>query len=143
MRKIERSALVMYSDEQMYRLVNDIEAYPRFMEGCTGAEILHRDEFSIEARLHLGKAGIQQTFVTRNRLEPPHTMHMALVEGPFSSFQGTWHFKTLNETACKVSLSLEFEFQNKVLDLAAGKWFEAVANKQVDSLCERAKVIYA
>jgi len=141
-RKIERSALVMYSDEQMYSLVNDIEAYPQFMAGCSGAEILQRDDTMIEARLELSKAGIQQNFVTRNTLDRPRSMQMCLVEGPFSHFEGVWQFKALNATACKVTLTMEFEFTNKVLDLAAGKWFDGVANQQVESLCERARTIY-
>lgn len=142
MRKIERSALVMYSVEQMFSLVNDIEAYPKYMEGCVGVEILHRDESCIEARLHLSKAGIKQSFVTRNQLEAPNSMHMRLVEGPFSRFEGVWSFRSLSETACKVTLELDFEFNNKVLDLAAGRWFEGLANQQVESLCARARAIY-
>ncbi len=142
MRRIERSALVMYSAEQMFALVNDIAAYPQFMEGVSATDIIHSDGEVIEARLHVSKAGIKQSFVTRNRLEVPTAMHMELVEGPFSQFAGAWHFKALNDEACKVSLVLAFEFDNKILDLAAGTWFESVANQQVDSLCERAKVVY-
>ena len=142
MRRIERSALVMYSAEQMFALVNDIAAYPQFMEGVSSTEIIHADENMIEARVDVSKAGIKQSFVTRNRLEAPVAMYMELVKGPFSQFEGAWHFKALNDEACKVSLELAFEFDNMILDLAAGAWFESVANQQVDSLCERAKVVY-
>jgi len=34
MTRIDRSALVMYSAQQMYALVDDIEHYPAFMQGC-------------------------------------------------------------------------------------------------------------
>jgi len=140
--KIERNALVSYSAEQMFALVNDIEAYPQYMDGCVGAKVLYRDDKTIEARLDLNKAGIQQSFTTRNELEPPLRMSMSLVEGPFSQFEGYWAFKPLTDAACKVSLVLGFEFRNKVLELAAGAWFESTASKQVDSLCQRARVIY-
>lgn len=139
---LERSALVAYSSQQMFDLVNDIEAYPEYMDGCVEAVILSREGDQLEARLNLSKAGISQSFVTRNTLEPPRAMHMSLVEGPFSRLEGGWRFVALAEDACKVILALDFEFSNKVVGLAAGKWFESVANRQVDTLCERAKVIY-
>jgi ribosome-associated toxin RatA of RatAB toxin-antitoxin module len=62
---IERSALVNYSAAQMYALVNDIEQYPDFMQGCIAAEILERDEDVVVGKLTLGKAGIRYSFTTR------------------------------------------------------------------------------
>lgn len=140
--KVERSALVNYSAQQMFDLINDIEAYPQFMEGCVGAKILARGDNWVEARLDLSKAGVQQSFVTRNQLQPPLCMTLQLVDGPFKSLAGAWRFTPLGEAACKVAFSLEFELQNRLLGLAVGKLFEAVSTKQVDALCLRAKQIY-
>lgn len=140
--KIERSALVHYSAQQMYDLINDIEAYPQYMDGCTGAKVLARGEDWLEARLELGKAGVTQSFVTRNQLQAPHKMTMSLVDGPFNFLRGIWQFTPLSEQACKVNFSLEFEMKNRLLGMAVGKLFESVGSKQVDALCARAKQIY-
>lgn len=35
MPQISRTALVPYSAEQMYQLVNDVQSYPQFLPGCT------------------------------------------------------------------------------------------------------------
>ncbi|WP_188150908.1 type II toxin-antitoxin system RatA family toxin [Teredinibacter waterburyi] len=142
MKRIERSALVGYSAEQMYQLVNDFESYPQFMKGCVGAELLSRGEDWLEARLELSKAGIQQSFVTHNDLIPPTTMRLRLVEGPFTHMEGEWFFQALSATACKVNFWLEFEFSNKLLGFAAGRLFEQAASEQVDALCRRAKTVY-
>lgn len=139
---VNRSALVNYSAQQMFDLVNDIEAYPQYMDGCVGAKVLKREDDWLEARLELSKAGVSQSFVTRNQLQAPERMSMVLVDGPFKYLKGCWRFTALNETACKVSFDLEFELQSKLLGMAVGKLFEAVASKQVDALCERAKQIY-
>jgi ribosome-associated toxin RatA of RatAB toxin-antitoxin module len=140
--KIERSALVNYSAQQMYDLVDDIEAYPQFMDGCVGAKVLARGDTWVEARLDLNKAGVTQSFVTRNQLQPPHKMAMELVDGPFNYLRGVWQFTPLGETACKVSFQLEFEMKNRLLGMAVAKLFESVGSKQVDALCTRAKQIY-
>ncbi|MCE3252687.1 MAG: ubiquinone-binding protein [Cellvibrio sp.] len=140
--RVERSALVHYSAAQMFELINDIEAYPQFMDGCIGAKILARGDDWLEARLELSKAGVNQSFITRNQLQPPHSMSMDLVDGPFKYLRGVWRFTPLGEHACKVTFELEFELQNRLLGMAAGKLFEAVSNKQVDALCARAKQVY-
>lgn len=140
--RVERSALVNYSASQMFDLVNDIEAYPRFMDGCIGAKILARGDDWLEARLELSKGGVSQSFVTHNQLQPPHSMSMDLVDGPFKYLRGVWRFTPLGEQACKVTFELEFELQNRLLGMAVGKLFEGVSNKQVDALCARAKQVY-
>ena len=139
---VERSALVNYSAQQMFDLINDIDAYPQFMDGCVGAKILARGDDWLEARLELSKAGVSQSFVTRNQLLPPHSMSMSLVDGPFKYLRGVWRFNPLGESACKVIFELEFELQNRLLGMAVGKLFESVSTKQVDALCTRAKQIY-
>ncbi len=139
---IERSALVPYSAEQMFSLVNDIAAYPRFMEGCEGAEILSEGDDWLEARLDLSASGVVQSFVTRNTMVIPESIHMSLVSGPFKTLEGRWLFQPLTDSACKISFELQFEFANKLLALAAGRWFEKIANRQVDAMTQRAEVIF-
>lgn len=38
MPQISRTALVPYSAEQMYQLVNDVQSYPQFLPGCTESD---------------------------------------------------------------------------------------------------------
>ena len=40
MQNINRTALVPYSDQKMYDLVNNVENYPEFLPWCGGSEIL-------------------------------------------------------------------------------------------------------
>ncbi len=142
MRQIERSALIAFSDQQMFTLVNDIEAYPKYMSGCVGSEVLQRTDDEVVARLDLSKMGMSYSFTTRNHLDAPKTMDMQLVEGPFKELKGLWSFDALSPSACKVSLCLEFTFSNSLVAKAAEKWFESVANELVDGLCRRARQVY-
>ena len=68
MAQVSRSALIGYSAQQMFDLVNDIEQYPQFMQGCRSARILSLSDTELVGELSLAKAGITQTFVTRNML---------------------------------------------------------------------------
>lgn len=143
MAKIERSALVRFSCAQMFTLVNDVARYPEFMPGCVGAEVLAESGTSLTARLTLKAAGIEQSFVTCNALTPPERMDMALVEGPFKRFSGRWEFLPLGDLGCKVVFTLDFDLNNGLVAMAAGKVFEAVASQQVDCLCRRAEQLYS
>jgi ribosome-associated toxin RatA of RatAB toxin-antitoxin module len=139
---IQRSALVPFAAEAMYQLVNAIDTYPQFMDGCVGAQILAQNSEYMEARLELAKGGMRYSFVTRNRLLPPQRIELALIEGPFDNFGGYWNFQALNEHACKVTLHLEFELSSKLLSFAARKVFDGIANQMVDALVKRANALF-
>jgi len=81
---------------------------------------------------------VQISLMTRNNLSAPSEIEMTLEDGPFKTFLGVWKFTALTDTACKVSLDLDFEFKSRGLGLAASNLFSGVANKLVDSLCTRA-----
>lgn len=135
--------MIGYSCQKMFSLINDIEAYPEYMAGCVGAEVLAREDDWLEARLDLSKAGFKHSFVTRNTLVPPSSMSMELVSGPFNQLIGSWRFLALSGSACKVLFSLEYEFSNKILGAMMNRVFEKVAGEQVQCLCDRAKQIYS
>ena len=76
MNDIRRSALLPYSAELIYQLINDVEAYPQYMDGCVGAEVLLADESMMEARLDLSRAGIKMSFSTCSFYVIRHTISL-------------------------------------------------------------------
>jgi ribosome-associated toxin RatA of RatAB toxin-antitoxin module len=139
---IERSALVPYSADQMYALVDDVTQYPQFMHGCIAAEVVSRTPEELIRKLTLGKAGLRYSFTTRNLLTAGVRMDMTLVEGPFRSFSATWHFKALTPEASKVSLVMHFEWAGGLLGAAMEKLFQHSANSLVDEVVNRAQKVY-
>ncbi|MBL4567429.1 MAG: type II toxin-antitoxin system RatA family toxin [Porticoccus sp.] len=132
----------MYSAQQMFDLVNDVASYPLYMDNCVGAEILEQSKGSMVARLDLKKGLISYSFTTCNTLYEPEQISMSLQQGSFSQFSGVWSFKALTETACKVMLDLEFEFNSLSVGIASSGLFTSVANNLVDALSLRAKEVY-
>jgi ribosome-associated toxin RatA of RatAB toxin-antitoxin module len=132
MPRIERSALVEHSVSRMFDLVNDIEAYPRRFDWCEAAEVLESGEARVVARLELGLGALRTWFTTENTLSRPHHIDMQLRDGPFKRLQGRWQFHALDESACKVGLSLEFEPQSSLLLPAMTLGFRGLADRMVD-----------
>lgn len=142
MPSIEKSALVSYSAEQMFNLVNDIDSYPEFVPGCADSRVVEQNDDYKVASLQISKAGIQKAFTTRNRLVKPERIDMELVDGPFKKLTGGWVFKPLSEDACKVELKLDFEFSSRLLGMAFGKIFSEVTSRMVDAFVKRADQVY-
>ena len=142
MAQVNRSALVMFSAAKMYQLVNDVSAYPQFLPGCTGSKIVELQGNSMTASVDVSKAGIKKTFTTRNVLSENQRIDMELVDGPFRKLTGGWEFTALDDNACKVSLALDFEFSNKVAELAFGKVFKDLVQNMISAFTNRAKEVY-
>lgn len=142
MPNISKSALVPYTAAQMFDLVDKVSDYPEFLPWCGGAEELSRNEDEVNASVTISHSGINKAFSTRNRLQKNKMIEMELVNGPFKHLHGFWRFETLSDSACKVSLDLEYEFSSKLLGMAVGPVFSQIANSMVDSFCQRADKIY-
>lgn len=126
----------------MYALVADVESYPQFLPWCSGVEVHSRSDDIVEASLELQRAGLKKRFRTRNVLTPERSISLQLVGGPFRHLSGGWQFTPLGDAGSKVALELEFEFDNKALDLMMGAFFEDTCNSLVEAFTERAAAVY-
>lgn len=142
MPNVSRSALVGFSAESMFDLINDVEKYPEFIPGCAQTKVLAQDDESMRAAILISKAGIKQWFTTQNILVRGESVQMQLVEGPFSKLSGGWTITALNATACKIELNLDFAFSSKLVEFAFGKVFNSIASNMVVAFTERAKKVY-
>ena len=142
MSSIHRSALVPYSDHEMYLLVSDIPSYPEFLPWCGGARVLSQEEDTVIAAITIAYSGVHKTFTTRNLLQKDKMMEIQLVEGPFRYLHGFWRFTALDVQASKISLDLEFEVANRLLSTVMTPMFSKIASELVDGFHRRAAALY-
>jgi ribosome-associated toxin RatA of RatAB toxin-antitoxin module len=139
---VERFAYVHHSAEQMFDLVADVEAYPQFLPWCEESSVVADHEGGIDASLSIAYRGIRARFTTRNLHRYPEQIKMSLLDGPFRSLDGHWQFLALRAGACRVQLSLEYEFASGLLGRAVAPVFEGIANTMVESFAQRAEYLY-
>lgn len=142
MKRIEHSALVPFSGEQMYRLVADIPRYPEFLKWCAGASIVSDHADQVVARISVGFRGVNESFTTRNTMSPFESIRLELVDGPFSEFDGCWRFTALEANASKIALSLGFEISNPIKRRILGPAFSYIAHHQIEAFQSRAEALY-
>ena len=151
MKHVKKSVLLWYAPHEIYQLVIDVEQYPEFLPWCERVEVLSRDEQGPTARLYLAYSGIRHAFTTKNVQVPDESVHIALVDGPFSRLDGMWRFVALplpaapggaDNAACKIEFELRYEFSNMLLEAAISPVFDRIANTFVDSFVRRAEQVH-
>jgi ribosome-associated toxin RatA of RatAB toxin-antitoxin module len=142
MRTVNRSALVTYSAQQMFELVDDVDSYADFLPWCNRSEVLSRSNNIVEAMVELQKGTITKSFTTRNTLTKYESIDLALLGGPFKSLAGGWTFDQIGSDGCKVTLALQFDFESRLVDMLFGAFFEETCNSLVDAFTGRAAQVY-
>jgi len=139
---VSRSALVPYTAQEMFALVSDVDTYPRFLPWCSGAQTRQRGDDGVEARIDFHISGISKSFTTHNRHVGNQAIHMHLLDGPFSTLDGSWRFEQLGSHGCKISLDLEYDFSSHLVSKVTGPVFNKIANSLVDAFRKRAVEVY-
>lgn len=142
MRKVKRSALVPHTAQEMFELVDDVEAYPEFLPWCNDAKVQSRTDDTVVATLELHRGSVSKHFTTRNTRRPYEAIDMALIDGPFRHLDGGWRFRDISEHGSEVSLQLEFEFDSRMVDMIFGRFFEDTLKALVEAFTRRAAAVY-
>lgn len=141
--EIKRSALVLHSATDMYRLVLDVPSYPLFLNWCTGSRVVNQTTEAQVATLEIRVGGLSHEFTTMNRLVPAEAIFLSLREGPFSRLSGQWEFLQLGTQGSKVTLQLAFDFSSSILSAAFRRGFTRIADRLVEDFSRRADAVYS
>ena len=145
MKTVNKSVLIWYSPEEMFKLVTDVARYPEFLPWCNSAKVLEEDEQGMTAEVGMSLGGFHKSFITRNTHELNRRVGMRLVKGPFSKLEGDWYFHPVgdgSQRACKVDLQLSYGFDSMALAAIVGPVFDKIAGSMVDAFIARAEKVY-
>lgn len=135
---IKKSALVLYSREEMFNLVDSVEDYPDFLPWCGGTEVLTKTNKVTKASIKINFRGVRQTFTTENNKNAPEKMIIKLINGPFKELSGEWRFLELDKDACRIELELHYQFSNIILEKLISPVFNIIANTFIDNFVKEA-----
>ena len=142
LKTVKKSLLVPHSAEQMFELVDKAEDYPQFLPWYSRTEIIERSGNELKARLFMDYMGVHQSFATHNRNIPGREIRMELLEGPFKTLRGRWHFIDLGGDCCKIEFRLEYDFANPMLSALISPVFSHLAGRLVESFIAEADKRY-
>ncbi|MBO9476881.1 type II toxin-antitoxin system RatA family toxin [Shimia sp. R11_0] len=140
-----------YSAQQMYDLVADVAAYPKFLPWCAAARIRSCTPTQTEwgaseemlADLVISFKVFRERFGSRVIL-CPDAKHIdtEYLDGPFKYMKSTWDFADVDD-GVEVKFFVDFEFKNIILQKAIGLVFFEAMNRIVAAFEERAQTLYA
>jgi len=142
MPEIRTSVCVNYTAEEMYALVNDVRAYPKYILMCSDVKLLEEQPDKLKATITMSKGMIRLSFTTLNTMVEGASISMQLVEGPFKKMNGVWRFDPSESGGCEVDFKLHFEFASAMLSVAFNGLFKEVTESMVSAFCKQAAVIY-
>lgn len=142
MTTVTRSALLPYSAAEIFALVHDVARYREFLPFCIASEVLLEEGENMEARMAFSRLGMSQALTTRNRATLHERIDIEFLSGPFEYLRGSWEFQALQESACKVNFTVDFQVQAKFLQFAAGTAINQAATQTVDAFQRRAVQVY-
>jgi ribosome-associated toxin RatA of RatAB toxin-antitoxin module len=141
MREMHRSALVPYSAEQMFDLIEQVEHYPQFLPWCTRTELLERTDAAVSATVEVGFRELHVRVTTRNEKRRPDWMAIRMEDGSFRHFFGEWKLAALGTLGCRIDFTLRYELALHAEKLA-GPLIDHAANQMVDAFVRRAETVY-
>lgn len=143
MSQVTREAIVPYTCRQMYDLVTDVSAYPKFLSWCNSVDVEHLDEKRVKVRLGVRyHKAVDLSFTTVNTNQPYETVSMELADGPFKHMNGKWSFTPLGNSGSKVIFQLDYEFNKSLQKILMNRIFSELSDSLLDAFQARAKEVY-
>ena len=146
MPKASVKRLIECNKNQLIDLVLDIEKYPEFVPFCLNAHVYEKknegDITKIVADLTIGKGPFKDTYksdVKFNKIDS--TINVTNIGGPLNHLKNTWHFEE-RENGTVISFNIDFEIENKFLNIVMTKSFQFGLDKIADAFQKRAEELF-
>src|SRR6056300_1216871 len=138
--------LIECNKDQLIDLVLDIEKYPEFVPFCLDSHVYEKNKEGsqtlIIADLTIGKGPFKDTYKSDVRFDKKkNSIIVTNIGGPLKHLQNNWQFKE-NLKNTEVIFDIDFEIENKFLDILMSKSFEFGLNKIADAFQKRAETLY-
>ena len=146
MPKASVKRLIECKKKDLINLVLDIEKYPEFVPFCYAAKIHEtvdeKDSIKIIADLTIGKGPFKDTYKSDVRYNKKNdSIFVTNIDGPLNHLENRWTFEQQNQNA-EISFDINFEIENKFLNIIMEKSFQFGLNKIADSFQNRANDLF-
>jgi len=146
MPKASVKRLIECKKDQLIDLVLNIEKYPEFVPFCLDSHVYERNkednQILIIADLTIGKGPFKDTYKSDVKFDKENsTINVTNIGGPLNHLENNWIF---NETkgGTEIFFDIDFEIENKFLNVLMSKSFEFCLNKIADAFQKRAENLY-
>lgn len=153
MKSFRNRRRVPFSADDMFALVKDVEAYPKFVPLCEGLRVRRRTQPEegmevIVAEMEVGFKAICERFTSRVTCDAnKREILVEYIDGPFKRLENRWTFHDEpagpnGEPRSAVDFYIHYEFRSRALGLVMGAMFDSAFHKYADAFVKRAGEVY-
>ena len=147
MPKASVKRLIECKKDQLIDLVLDIEKYPEFVPFCLDAHVYEKnkegDLILVIADLTIGKGPFKDTYKSDVKFnKKDSTIKVTNIGGPLNHLENTWQFKE-QKGGTEISFDIDFEIENKFLNIVMTKSFQFGLDKIADAFQKRAEELFS
>ncbi len=138
---------VRHSATDMFDLVANVEAYPKFLPLCESLVVHSRrkdgDREILVATMTIAYKFIRESFTTKVLLDRQAlSIRAEYLDGPFSYLENVWRFEPHGRGDCIVHFTIDYEFRSATLGLVMGAVFDQAFRKFTEAFETRADAVY-
>jgi coenzyme Q-binding protein COQ10 len=138
--------LIECKKNQLIDLVLDIEKYPEFVPFCLDSHVHEKNKEGsqtlIIADLTIGKGPFKDTYKSDVKFDKENsTINVTNIGGPLNHLENNWKFIE-TEGGTEIFFNIDFEIENKFLNVLMSKSFEYGLSKIADAFQKRAEELY-
>ena len=146
MPKASVKRLIECKKEQLIELVLDIKKYPEFVPFCLDSHVYEKNKEGnltlIIADLTIGKGPFKDTYKSDVKFDKKdNSIKVINIGGPLKHLENNWYFSEY-KSGTEISFDIDFEIENKFLNVLMLKSFEFGLNKIADAFQKRAEDLY-
>ena len=146
MPKASVKRLIECNKNQLIDLVLDIEKYPEFVPFCLDAHVYEKntegDLTLIIADLTIGKGPFKDTYKSDVKFnKKDSSIKVTNIGGPLNHLENKWYFND-HENGTEISFDIDFEIENKFLNIVMTKSFQFGLDKIADAFQKRAETLF-
>ena len=146
MPKASVKRLIECDKNQLIDLVLDIEKYPEFVPFCLDAHVYEKntegDLILIIADLTIGKGPFKDTYKSDVKFnKKDSSIKVTNIGGPLNHLENKWYFND-HENGTEISFDIDFEIENKFLNIVMTKSFQFGLDKIADAFQKRAETLF-
>lgn len=153
MKSFRNRRRVPFSADDMFALVKDVEAYPKFVPLCESLRVRRRTRPQegvevIVAEMQVGFKAICERFASRVTCNAEkREILVEYIDGPFKKLENRWSFHDEpagpdGEPRSVVDFYINYEFRSRALGLLMGAMFDSAFHKYADAFVKRAGEVY-
>ncbi len=148
MPQFETTRDVAHSASNMYKLVADVEQYPKFVPLCQKLVVRGRKALDDGCEMMVTDMTVaykmfRETFSSKVTMDPNRAeILVEYLDGPFKQLENRWTFHDSGNGRCQVRFFISYEFKSRALASLMGVMFDRAFRKFAEAFERRADEVY-